>query len=321
MTSKEVVLRAVEFRGMERLPLARGADADVVSVGCGRARDFTPSTPGMDEWGCVWKSLRPEQGDKGQVVAHPLEDKAAFATYRFPDPHAPGRMDAAREWLRANEALAREKFVVASMGSGPMHRLDYLRGFENYLVDLMDDPDFIQRLIAGIFAYLEGLVEECAPLNPDAVFMVDDQASQSGPLFSMRLWNQMLAPGYTRLAGLCHQAGMKLYMHTCGHLGQHLEPLAACGVDIIDNKQPALWSGSAAVDAVRGRVAFSTCVDIQSRLPVMALDEVAPEADALVRRLATPLGGFIATSYDKPDLALPPENVERMGQAFRRFRW
>ncbi len=33
------------------------------------------------------------------------------------------------------------------------------------------------------------------------------------------------------------------------------------------------------------------------------------------------LGGFIATSYDKPNLNLPPENVARMAQAFRRFRW
>ncbi|HRU06416.1 MAG TPA: hypothetical protein P5137_11655 [Candidatus Brocadiia bacterium] len=53
MTSKEVVLRAVEFRGMERLPLARGADADMVYVGCGKARDFQPAKADMDEWGCM----------------------------------------------------------------------------------------------------------------------------------------------------------------------------------------------------------------------------------------------------------------------------
>ncbi|HRU06415.1 MAG TPA: hypothetical protein P5137_11650 [Candidatus Brocadiia bacterium] len=54
------------------------------------------------------------------------------------------------------------------------------------------------------------------------------------------------------------------------------------------------------------KAAFATC-----RFP----DPHAPG------RMDAALGGFIATSYDKPNLNLPPENVARMAQAFRRFRW
>lgn len=319
MTSRERTLRAITFGQPDRLPLAKGEDADIAFVGARPARGFVPAAPGMDEWGCVWSSLNAAAGDQGQVTAHPLADWDAMRRYRFPDPQAPGRLEGLRD--EVDRLRHAGKFVCASLGAGPMHRLDYLRGFEAYLMDLLTEPERIEWLLDGIFAYLTGLTEQFGTLGVDAVYLADDQAMQSGPLFAMDIWRERFKPRYRALFARAHALGCRVYMHTCGNLGEHLPELADAGVDLIDNKQPALWMNSPAVDAVRGRVAFSTCLDIQQVLQTIPLAEIEAAVASLVRRLALPAGGFIGTCYHQPDLAIEPEKNARMLDAFRSFSW
>ena len=319
MRSDERVRRAIEFGQPDRIPLAKGPDADIGYVGFRVADGFVAERAGADEWGCVRVSLRPEEGDQGQVREHPLADWARAASYRFPDAHMPGRFADAHQAVSALRATHR--FVLGSLGMGPMHCLDHLRGFEAYLEDLLLAPERTVFLLDGIFGFLTGLVEEYAGLGADGVLLYDDQAMQSGPVFAMPLWDEHFAPRYRKLFALAHGRGLKVFMHTCGHLGQHLARLAAAGVDAIDNKQPDLWMDEPAVDAVRGKVAFSTCVDIQRKLGRIPEQEIAAEVDRLVRRLATRDGGFIGTFYHQQDLAIPATRTAAMLEAFETFRW
>lgn len=319
MTSRERVLRAIEFRGPDRLPLGKGDAGDVVQVGCRPASDFVPDRPGRSEWGCLWTSLNPEAGDIGQVTEHPLADWDAADDYAFPDAYAPGRFDGVAEQIRAHHD--RGKFVCGNLGAGPMHMLDNLRGFEAYLVDLLTEPLRIEWMLDGIFAHLCGLVEQFGKLGADAVFMCDDQATQRGPLFSMDIWRTSFKPRYRELFDLAHRHGCKVYMHTCGNLDEHLVDLADAGVDVVDNKQPALWMDGPGASAVRGKVTFSTCIDIQSVVGEIDIEAVDAEVDRLVRTLSTPGGGFIATYYHQQDLKIAPEKNARMLEAFRAFRW
>lgn len=319
MTSHERVLKTLEFERPDRIPLAKGNDADIAYVAYHAAAGFVPEKPGMNEWGCVWASLNPSEGDQGQVTEHPLCDWEQVHHFVFPDPFAPGRMDGAREKI---DALRKErKFVCASLGKGPMHLLDDLRGFEAYLMDLVTAPERTELLLDGVFRFLVGLTEQFAGLGVDAVFFADDQAMQTGPLFSMEIWRELFRPRYRALCSLAHEMGCKVYMHTCGDLSQHLTELVGVGVDVIDNKQPALWMDCAAVDEVRGRVSFSTCLDIQSAMGTTDLGRIPSEVSNLIRRLSVPEGGFIGTYYHQSDLHIAPEKNTRMIEAFRSFTW
>ena len=319
MTSRERVLRTLTFEGPDRMPMARGEDADFAFVGYRPAHGFAPKKPGMDEWGCVWRPLKPSAGDQGQVSEHPLSDWRSVRDFHFPDPFAPDRLDGAREGI---DSLHHDgKFVCASLGKGPIHLLDDLRGFEAYLMDLVSEPERIELLLDGIFGFLVGMVEQFGALGVDAMLLSDDQAMQSGPLFSMDIWRERFRPRYRELFALAHEAGCKVYLHTCGNLSQHLTELVDVGVDLIDNKQPALWMHAPGVDAVRGRVSFSTCLDIQSVMGSIEMDKIDAAVSALIRRLSVPEGGFVATYYDQPDLQIPPEKTARMVEAFRAFRW
>jgi len=319
MTSRERVLRTLGFAGPDRIPLAKGDDADIAYVGYQVANGFIPAKPGMNEWGCVWTSLNPSEVDQGQVAEHPLQDWEQVHRFRFPDPFAPGRMDGVRERI---DALRQDgKFVCATLGKGPMHLLDDLRGFEAYLMDLVTEPERTDLLLDGTFTFLTGMTEQFAGLGVDAVFLADDQAMQTGPLFSMDTWRERFKPRYRALCDVAHRLGCKVYMHTCGDLSQHLSELADAGIDAVDNKQPALWMHCPAVDQVRGRISFSTCLDIQSVIGNIDADRIPDEVSRLIHRLSLREGGFIGTYYHQPDLHIAPEKTARMLQAFRSFAW
>ncbi len=253
------------------------------------------------------------------MLAHPLENWNNHKTYRFPDPYAPGRFDHLDSELEKFRRTGR--FVVGNLGKGPMHLLDDLRGFQNYLSDLLLAPERIEWLLDGIFSVLEGLMQQFAEKKVDAIHLTDDQAMQSGPIFSLELWRKHLKPRYGRLFEWAHAHGLLVFMHACGKLSEHLIDLHEIGVDVIDNKQPALWMDCPAVDKVRGRMSFSTCLDIQSVMQTIPLDQITAETYRLIRRLSVPEGGFIGTFYPKPDLCIAPGKNTAMIEAFRTFFW
>lgn len=318
MNGYERVFKASTFGFPDMIPLANGPDGDIVDVGYRPARDFQPQV-GLNEWGCRWVSLNKDQGDQGQVAEHPLADWERSGKYCFPDPLAPGRFEHLAEDLPV--LRRREKFILGHLGKGPMHLLDDLRGFENYLSDMLLNPDRVEWILDGIFNVLEGLTCQFVQLGVDAVIMADDQAMQSGPLFSMDLWRRHLKPRYCKLFNQAHDGGLLVYMHTCGNLSSHLVDLLESGVDVVDNKQPALWMNNPAVDAVRGRMAFSSCLDIQSQMQTVPLERIEAAVRHLIERLAVPGGGFICRFYDKPDLHLDQEKIQRMLRAIKTFRW
>ncbi len=319
MTSYERVRKALTFEKPDRIPLAMGPDSDIAGIGYKPDSNFEPRREGMNEWGIVWRSLNPEQGDQGQVLVHPLADWDCHKTYSFPDPFAPGRFDHVASALDAYRQAGR--YVVGHMGKGPMHLLDDLRGFQNYLADLMIEPERIEWMLDGIFSVLDGLMRQFADASVDAIHLTDDQAMQSGPIFSMDLWRQYLKPRYRKMFEWAHAHGLLVFMHACGNLSEHLVDLHEAGVDVIDNKQPALWMHCPAVDEVRGRMSFSTCLDIQSVMQTIPLNQIHEETARLIRRLSLPDGGFVGTYYPKPDLNISPEKNTLMVELFKTFSW
>ena len=315
MTRKEIVFRTIEFKDPERLAL----NSDMVHIGRGRLFKHLDAWTRQDDWGCIWKSLNPEKGDQGQVIKHPLYDWNQFEKYIFPDPYAEGRFDG---FINELEKIDRnEFFVMGGLGKGPMHLLDDLRSFEKYLEDIILEPQRIEVLLNGIFNFLTGMVKQYGEFGLNAVSITDDQAIQTGPIFSMDLWKKYFKPRYKQLFDIAHNYNMKVYMHTCGKLDQHLIELHECGVDIIDNKQPELWMNSTQAELLKGKMTYSTCIDIQTCVFNISLDDIDAEVSRLIKTLTIKEGGFIGTYYPGHDLNIEEDKKNRMIQAYKKFRW
>ncbi len=163
-----------------------------------------------------------------------LRDKAALATLQCPDPLAGGRMT---DRVQAVASLA-GKFAgeVPVMGwiEGPLAEACCLRGVNQTMLDLIDDPAFAGDLLDFATEVAIDFAIAQIDAGADIIGMGDAAASLCGP----RFYDSMVLPREQRIVRVVHEAGALLRLHICGNTNDILALMADTGADIIDLDYP-----------------------------------------------------------------------------------
>jgi len=297
MSSYEIVRRAIEFQGPERLPLRFEAlglsdvhDVRWNQIGTGDKEK--PQT--LDEWGCLW--ARSEVTNMGQVKGHPLADWQALERYRWPDPDDP----AFYEGMEGRFAGSEGKYVSTGIFMLLFERMHALHGFENTLADLYLERERIEMLADRIVEFDLGIIRNVARRFPNSIHgfgFTDDWGTQQAVFIRPQLWDEFFKPRYRRIFDAIHEAGWHVWMHSCGKVNAILESLIEVGLDVINLQQPRALGVEEIGRQFRGRICFESLCDIQHTLPFKGADEIRQEARLLLQHWAVPEGGFILSDY------------------------
>ena len=313
MTSRELVERAVTFTRPERVPraLPEPWGTDFFGVGAGPDPDWKPSVEGEDEWGCVWKKL----GNRtmGQVKIHPLDDYAKLDDFPFPNYDLPVRYDAARERV----TQAGDKFILASIPLSLIHRLDYLRGNANAMMDPYDHPDDLGRLLDRMADITLDALRHLADLGVHGVISCDDWGLQDRLFIHPDTFRAFFKPRYKRVYDYAHERGIRTFLHSCGYIVEILDDLIDAGLDVIQMDQQENMGVDLLGKRFGGRLAFWCPVDIQQTMVHGTLDEIRAYARKLIDTLGCFNGGFISKWYPAPQAVdHSDERVQAMAKAF-----
>jgi uroporphyrinogen decarboxylase len=140
-----------------------------------------------------------------------------------------------------------------------------------------------------------------------------DFGAQRGLLMSMSLFREFMTPPLRRMIGLCHSAGLKFMLHSCGAVRDLIPEFLALGVDVLDPIQVAA-KGMDPVVLKRDfgeKIAFHGGICTQHTLPFGTPGEVR---GAVLDRVATlgAGGGYILASSHDISADTPPQNVVAM---------
>ncbi|MBI2940058.1 MAG: hypothetical protein HYY04_06420 [Chloroflexi bacterium] len=319
MTSREIVQRAIEFRDPERIALIfpQLGFSDTFGVRYQTAAGWQPSCEFEDEWGCVWEKT--EIPNMGQPTTPVIKDWGDLATYRFPDPHAPGRFDHAEAQL----AQAGDKYVVGGCGFTLLERAKYLRGFAELLEDLYLAPEKTHYLLDRILEFQLGIVDGYRQFNRagdrmfHGIMMSDDWGTQLGPMISLPLFREFFKPRYERLFAAIHEIGCHAWLHSCGRINAYLPDFLSIGLDVINPQQPNVLGIEEAGREFAGRICFDTTADIQTTMPRGDADEIRAEARRIWEHWGGPHGGLIIRDYsDYPGIGAAPASRLVLFRAF-----
>ncbi len=201
----------------------------------------------------------------------------------------------------------------------PWTHLMELFGYEQALMNLMDDPDKCRAILA---AYAKGAAElgvEYARRGADAVLI--SSAFAGGGFISPRQYEQFVLPYEAEVVGRIKQEGVPVYTHTCGDIGDRLELMADTGIDGIDTLDPPPLGSVDLEDAKRRigeRLFFKGNIDPVNTLLNKSSEEV--RADALWRlKVGSPGGGYILSSACSVSPRVPPENLAVLVEASKEF--
>ena len=332
MLSRDRVIRAIEKRGPDRVPLmhdtlpgafARHGHAlealyrqypdDVAHVGSATYGEFGREigVPSRDPWGSLW--VRRTDGHKGQVVFHPLADWADLERYQPPDTAGDEILAAVARRIEEN---AGRKYTLAD-GDTLWQRMYYLRGFQAINEDLLAEPELCTRLRDLILEVILRRLHRLTQLEGlDGVHFRDDWGTQKSLLIRPALWRELFRPAYARMFDVVRQSGGHVWFHSDGVIDAIIPDLVALGVDVL-NPQCNCMPRQRLRSLVAGKVCLLGDLDRQWTLPRGSPEDVRAAVRADVDTYARAGGGLILRGEIAGDV--PLDNIEAMLDEMSRY--
>lgn len=249
----------------------------------------------IDMWGVPYRAAAGR--DHYAVDGAPLKGATSIAdieAHAWPDPDDPAQFAGLGE--RARHLHATTGFVLGAdaIKAGPLMSALQIRGYEQFFVDLVVNPEFADALLRRITELLKHMwTRFMAEVGPyvQIAYVTDDLGTQTSLLISPRLYRARIKPFHRDLhehiRGL---APVKLMMHTDGAVLPLIPDLIETGADILNPVQTSTagMGDTAALKARFGdRLAFHGAIDVQQMMPGATADELRWE---IARRMAD-LGG------------------------------
>jgi len=330
MTKRQVVIDALEFRRPAYVPWAVELTiecADRLRKHLGtedldaflephfvtvvpKIHDFEQVGPDLwrDHYGVTWD--RSVDKDIGLPVDWPLKEPA-LEGYTFPDPEDPAWYEGLAEQLEA----APDCFTRFAIGFSVYERAWSMRGMENFLMDMIEHPDFVDELLDAICEHNLALIRRAIDLGVDCIHFGDDYGSQRGLIMGIRHWRRFIKPRLARMYAAVREAGKYVSQHSCGRVQELFDDLVEMGLRLFNPFQPEVMDVFEYKRRYHGKLAFHGGMSIQQTLPFGSVDEVRRQTQRLID--AGRDGGYVFAPSHAVPRDVPPENLVAMMEVLK----
>jgi uroporphyrinogen decarboxylase len=251
-----------------------------------------------------------------QTVADIDAGKKYFESFDWP-----GFIDEDFDDLRTKAQKLYNETDYAIVGNLWVHLLAagmYLRGYENFMVDLVINKKLAHRILENQLAAYLPRVEKYIEAVGDYVQVIqvnDDLGSQNGPLLSPELYREMIKPYHKKLwQFIKEKSGKPILLHSCGSIYKLIPDLIEIGIDALNPIQvSAANMDSATLKKEFGKdlTFWGGGCDTQNVLGTGTPQQVRDEVKRRVDDFA-PGGGFVFCQVHNIQPNVPPENIMAM---------
>ena len=220
----------------------------------------------VDLWGCVWENI--EDGMDAIVTEHPVKTREDVHSLKAPAVHE---------------------------GHGLPHGFMYLilsdlRGFEEVMIDFVEEPEELQMLIDCVLDYNCRQIEATVEKTGQYMGFGDDLGMQNGLAIGAERWRKYLFPCYKKMYDIVHAHNRLVYMHTDGRIVDIIPDLAKAGVNML-NPQYRANGLDDLIRVCRGKVPIHLDLDRQL-MPFASKKDIEDHIRECVEAFYMPEGGF-----------------------------
>lgn len=298
-------------------------DVDIVhaprAFGVGNTIKVLSEDRFIDEWGVLWH--KPPKGHYYVEEAPFAKEATPAAVERHAWPHisnlvqTAGLAESIRK-LRASTDCA----ISLELRGRVMSMGQFLRGFEDWLMDLADNAPFVEALLARVTQLQleanDAILREVGDLV-DIVYTSDDLGGQQGPLVSPADVRRFFNPHFRTLWGhVRSHTNAKLMHHCCGSIHPLIPDLIELGVQVLN---PIQVSANHMEPAVLKRefgkhLCFWGAVDTRDVMPRGSTGDVREEVRRRIGELGRG-GGYVLAAVHNLQVEVPPANVVELFRA------
>jgi uroporphyrinogen decarboxylase len=280
-----------------------------------------------DEYGCTFTTIPYGSGKASgtyrECVFHPLAQYNSVdeikKNYKWPSPDW---------WTYDHLPKQVEKFedrAITGGGSEPFLKYCHLRGQEQAMMDLIDNPEIVHYCLDQMFELAYQNTRRIYEKIPGKVlisYVAEDMGSQEGLMFSPAQIREFLIPRMKRMIDLAHSAGAYVMHHNDGAVRTILPDMIAAGIDLLN---PVQWrcrgmEREGLKKDFGSKLIFHGGVDNQQTLPFGTVKDVHQEVTDNLRILGAG-GGYICGPCHNIQPVSPPENIVAMYETCYELGW
>jgi uroporphyrinogen decarboxylase len=230
--------------------------------------------------------------------------------------------------LRANAIALRaqsDRAIMVVVGCNLFEWGTFLRRMDNFLMDLVAEPEQVERLLDGLMErHLKTLEKVCAAVGDvaDICRFGDDLGTDTGPFMAPATYRSLFKARHAELCAYTHKhSGMKTFLHSCGSIHALLPDLIEAGFDVINPVQTACRD----MEAVRLKQDFGKDITFwgggaDTRATLNHGTPAQVREDVLGRlKIFAPGGGFVFNTIHNILPDVPPQNIVAMFDAIEEF--
>lgn len=208
--------------------------------------------------------------------------------------------------------------IMGSFGGNILELGQGLRGWENFMSDLVGNRPLAEKLIEKMVKmHLENLKLYLEAVGDyiQIIQMGDDLGTQNGPMLSPRLYRDIIYPAHKTIYNYVHKnSNVHVFLHSCGGIYELIPHLIEAGVDVINPVQTSARN----MEPQRLKSEFGDSLtfwgggcDTQSILPYGTPQQIAEHIKERVE-IFSKGGGFIFTQIHNIQANVPIENIEAL---------
>ena len=230
--------------------------------------------------------------------------------------------------LRENAIALRnssDRALMVVVGCNLFEWGTFLRRIDNFLMDLVAEPEQVERFLEAIMqVHLKTLEKVCAAVGDvvDVCRFGDDLGMDTGPFMAPQTYQKLFTKHHAALCAYVHRhSQMRTFLHSCGSIHALLPDLIEAGFDIINPVQTGCYH----MEPERLKKDFGNDItfwgggcDTRHVLNHGTVQQVKDDVKRRIDILA-PGGGFVFNTIHNILSDVPPENIVAMFEAVEEF--
>lgn len=265
----------------------------------------------INEWGIVRRYSE-------QVVSIPLEgpikEPADIENYTPPDPYDE------RRYVQLKALLQRfkGKKLVGMHLHDALNYPVYLRGMEQLFMDLIMNPELVQKLVHISVEHNIAIAERAIDLGADFIILGDDYGSSTSTLVSPQHFREFFLPGLKEVVQAVKDKGAFCLKHCCGNINAIVDDMVATGLDGLHPLDAGAGMDMLAVKNRHPQLTVIGGISCAAPLTEYSVDELKQEVQRVIQRVASG-GRYILASSNSIHSKVKPENFMAMQETAREY--
>ena len=271
-----------------------------------------PEKPGYwrDDFGVLWNRNGVDKVIgviEGRVINEP-----DIKEFKFPEINE-------AEIRNEYETMVKEtgdKFRFGSIGFSMYERAWTLRGIEELLADMIEEPEFVEDLLDAITEYNLKIIDIGLECNIDGFHFGDDWGQQKGLIMGPVYWRRFIKPRMAKMYAKVKSKGLIVSQHSCGDIQEIMPDLIEIGLDIYQTFQPEIYNMKEIKREFGNDLTFWGGISTQGLLPFASVEVVKSVALETIKIMGKG-GGYIAAPTHALPADIPAENVAALIEVFK----